>query len=89
MSAVQAESITEASQEVATAGMPASEYNPPTRIKAVCAESLHVRASPMGEVRGYLYRGQIVEVFESEEGWSQIAAGEWRGLWVRDSWLCG
>lgn len=42
----------------------------------------------MGERVGYVYGGELLEVFEPEEGWSQIAAGEWRGLWVKDSWLC-
>lgn len=90
-SAAQAVHQQEAATErppTATPTMPAP-FEGPTRIKAVCAESLHVRAAPMGEVRGYLFAGQLVEVFEAEDGWSQIAAGEWRGLWVRESWLCG
>jgi len=32
--------------------------------------------------------GEPGEVFEAMEGWSQIAAGEWRGMWVRSKWLC-
>lgn len=62
----------------------------PAQVEAreVCAESLHVRDAPMGEVKGWLVKGQPVEVYSAVDGWSQVAAGKWRGLWVRESWLC-
>lgn len=47
-----------------------------------------MRAAPMGEVRDWAAKGEVLEVFEPVDGWSQIAAGKWRGLWVRESWLC-
>ena len=62
--------------------------SPETMVLQVCAESLHVRVEPMGEVRGWLEDGQKVRVYLPVDGWSQIAAGKWRGLWVRESWLC-
>ena len=62
--------------------------SPETTVRAVCAELLHVRTEPMGEVRGWLEDGQKVRVYLPVDGWSQIAAGKWRGLWVRESWLC-
>jgi hypothetical protein len=61
---------------------------PSVLVREVCAESLHVRAGPMGEVRGWLEDGQKVRVYLPVDGWSQIAAGKFRGLWVRESWLC-
>ena len=56
--------------------------------REVCAESLWVRVEPMGERRGFVSRGETIQVFEPVNGWSQVAAGKWRGLWVRESWLC-
>ncbi len=90
MSAAQAAS----SREEATAEVSPSPtmepalFEGPTRIKVVCAELLWVRESPMGERVGYVRGGQLLEVFEPVNGWSEIAAGKWRGLWVRESWLC-
>lgn len=86
MSAAQAAPMKEATTEV----LPATPTVPTASVlvREVCAESLHVRASPMGEVRGWLENGQMVRVYLPVDGWSQIAAGKWRGLWVRESWLC-
>ena len=89
MSAAQAALEEKAAQGVVavTPTMPAP-FEGPTRIRSVCAESLWVRDAPMGVRRGGLEMGERVEVFEPVEGWSQIAAGRWRGLWVRERWLC-
>jgi len=56
--------------------------------REVCAESLWVRDAPMGVRRGGFEIGDRVEVFAAVDGWAQIASGKWRGLWVRESWLC-
>lgn len=85
-SAAQAAPMKEAATErppTATPTMPAQ-----VRAREVCAESLHVRVAPMGEVRGWAGKGEVLEVLPAVDGWSQIAAGKWRGLWVRESWLC-
>lgn len=78
-------------KEATTKQVPASP-TVPTQVRPesrmVCAESLHVRAEPMGEVRGYALYGQSLQVFAPVDGWSQVASGKWRGLWVRESWLC-
>lgn len=62
----------------------------PAQVQAreVCAESLHVRDAPMGEVEGWLVKGETVEVYPVVDGWSQIASGEWRDRWVKTEWLC-
>ena len=77
-------------QEAATVNAPSPPTVPTPSVlsREVCAESLHVRVAPMGEVRGWLAKGEPVEVFAAVDGWSQVAAGKWRGLWVRESWLC-
>ena len=78
-------------QEASTEQVP-STPTVPTQVQGVsrevCAESLWVRVEPMGERRGFVSQGETVQVFEPVDGWSQVAAGKWRGLWVRESWLC-
>lgn len=56
--------------------------------REVCAESLWVRVEPMGERVGFVSQGETVQVFESVEGWSKIASGEWRDKWIKTEWLC-
>ncbi len=87
MSAAQAAPMKEATTE----SKPTSSPTVPTASvlsREVCAESLWVRTVPMGERRGHVSQGETVQVYAPVEGWSQIAAGKWRGLWVRESWLC-
>lgn len=78
-------------KEAATEQVPATP-TVPAQVQGVsrevCAESLWVRVEPMGERRGFVSQGETVQVLEPVKGWSQIAAGKWRGLWVRESWLC-
>lgn len=85
-SAAQAATMKEAATEI----LPTATPTVPAQVRAreVCAESLWVRVEPMGERRGVVLQGETLQVLEPVEGWSQVAAGKWRGLWVRESWLC-
>lgn len=79
-------------QKATTESKPTASPTVPTQVQGVsrevCAESLWVRVVPMGERKGSVSQGETLQVFEPVDGWSQIAAGKWRGLWVRESWLC-
>jgi hypothetical protein len=79
-------------KEATTESKPTASPTVPTQVQGVsrevCAESLWVRVEPMGERRGFVSQGETVQVYAPVDGWSQIAAGKWRGLWVRESWLC-
>lgn len=62
----------------------------PAQVQAreVCADGLNVRESPMGDIKAQAERGATLWLYPSQAGWSQIAAGEWVGLWVNASYMC-
>ena len=69
----------------ATTEPPATDTNGTVQ---VCADALNVRLSRMGEVVTTLERGQSLTVSPAVDGWSQIVAGQYAGLWVNASYLC-
>jgi len=42
----------------------------------------------MGDIKAQAERGATLWLYPSQAGWSQIAAGEWAGLWVNASYMC-
>lgn len=87
-SAAQAAPMKEATTESPPTASPTVPAQVRGESRTVCAESLWVRVEPMGERRGVVSQGETLQVLEPVDGWSQVAAGKWRGLWVRESWLC-
>lgn len=55
-------------------------------IKRVCVDALNVRFAPVytASIRGALFRGDVVTIFDRAGGWVRVGVGQW----VREAHLC-
>jgi hypothetical protein len=65
--------------------LPPSE---PHESYSVAVDSLNQRDRPNGAVIGALHRGELVDVFETSQGWARISKAGYPPRWVFERMLC-